>query len=68
MCISFVNSFVNNTVDNNQPVCFSEVHEFFNAPCIDNIKKNYLTKIGVKTASTALYISLDTPASRVFTC
>ena len=68
--ISFRHSFVNNYVDNTQPISCNEVQECFNAlhdgkPGIDNIKKNDLTKIGLKnlTARFNVYLLTSTAPS-----
>ena len=68
--ISFRHSFVNNSVDNTQPISCNEVQECFNAlhdgaPGIDNIKKNDLTKIGLKnlTARFNIYLLTSTAPS-----
>ena len=63
--ISFRHSFVYNSVDNTQPISYNEVQECFNAlhdgaPGIVNIKKNDLTKIGLKNLTVYYNVYLLT--------
>ena len=62
--ISFICIFTN-TLDNATHISLSEVQEYVNAlhdgaPGIVNIKKNYLTKIGMKTLTDRFKVYLLT--------